>query len=166
MLNDKVKDILNEQINKEFYSAYLYLSMSAYLSDNGLYGISKWMEIQSKEEINHGMNLFNYILQRKEKVELHALKEPELNFSGVKDVFEKAFEHEKSITNAINSIASLSENECDLATRNFIDKYIEEQIEEEDMFLKIISKIKAFGDEKAALFLLDKELGLRGKASE
>lgn len=161
MINDKVKEILNEQINKEFYSAYLYLSMGAYLSDVGLYGFSKWMEIQAREEIDHGMILFNYILKRKAKVELKSLGAPELSFSGVEDIFNKAYEHERSITSAIDCIAGLTEDECDLATRNFIDWYLKEQIEEEDNVLRIISKIKAFGTDKASLYLLDKELGNR-----
>ena len=161
MINDKVKEILNEQINKEFYSAYLYLSMGAYLSDVGLYGFSKWMEIQAREEIDHGMILFNYILKRKAKVELKSLGAPELSFNGVEDIFNKEYEHERSITSAIDCIAGLTENECDLATRNFIDWYLKEQIEEEDNVLRIISKIKAFGSDKASLYLLDKELGNR-----
>ena len=161
MINDKVKEILNEQINKEFYSAYLYLSMAAYLSNVGLYGFSKWMEIQAHEEIDHGMILFDYILKRKAKVELKALSAPEITFAGAEDIFNKAYEHERSITHAIDSIAGLTENECDLATRNFIDWYLKEQIEEEDNILRITSKIKAFGSDKASLYLLDKELGQR-----
>ena len=161
MINDRVKEILNEQINKEFYSAYLYLSMGAYLSDMGMYGISKWMEIQAREEIDHGMILFDYILKRKAKVELHALNAPEIGFSGPQDIFEKAYEHEKTISESINRIASLAENECDLATRNFIDWYLKEQIEEEDNILRILSKLKAFGADKASLYLLDKDLGTR-----
>ena len=136
MINDRVKEILNEQINKEFYSAYLYLSMGAYLSDMGMYGVSKWMEIQAREEIDHGMILFDYILKRKAKVELRALNAPEISFSGAQDIFEKAYEHEKTISESINRIASLTENECDLATRNFIDWYLKEQIEEEDNILR------------------------------
>ena len=161
MINDNVKDILNEQINKEFYSAYLYLSMGAYLSDVGMYGISKWMEIQAREEIDHGMILFDYILKRKAKVELKSLTAPEVSFSGAVDIFEKAYEHEKSISESIDKIASLTENECDLATRNFIDWYLKEQIEEEDNILRILSKLRAFGADKASLFLLDKELEQR-----
>lgn len=161
MINDRVKEILNEQINKEFYSAYLYLSMGAYLSDMGMYGISKWMEIQAREEIDHGMILFDYILKRKAKVELRALNAPEISFSGAQDIFEKAYEHEKTISESINRIASLTENECDLATRNFIDWYLKEQIEEEDNILRILSKLKAFGADKASLYLLDKDLGNR-----
>lgn len=161
MINEKVREILNEQINKEFYSAYLYLSMGAYLSDMGMYGISKWMEIQAREEIDHGMILFDYILKRKAKVELMSLTAPEILFNGPVDIFEKSYEHERTISQSINRIASLTENECDLATRNFIDWYLKEQIEEEDNILRILSKLKAFGADKASLFLLDCELGKR-----
>lgn len=161
MINDKVKDILNEQINKEFYSGYLYLAMAAYLCENGLYGFSKWMEIQAKEEIDHGMILFDYIIKRKAKVELKYLNQPDTNFNGVEDIFQKAYKHERSITDSINCIASLTEDECDLATRNFIDWYLKEQIEEEDSVQKIITRLKAFGNDKASLYLMDKELGQR-----
>ena len=161
MINDKVREILNEQINKEFYSAYLYLSMGAHLSDMGLYGLSKWMEIQAREEIDHGMILFDYILKRKAKVELRALTAPQIEFNSPIDIFEKAYEHERSISQAIDKIASLTENECDLATRNFIDWYLNEQIEEEDNIQRILSKFKVFGSDKASLYLLDEELGKR-----
>lgn len=161
MISEKVKGILNEQINKEFYSAYLYLAMSASFSDMGLYGFSKWCEIQSREEIDHGMILFEYILKHKEKVELKGINTPEANFECPCDIFEKIYNHEKEITMAIDSIARLSEDECDYATRIFIDWYLKEQIEEEDKVLKIISKLKAFGTERSALYLMDKELGNR-----
>lgn len=161
MINDKVKEILNEQINKEFYSAYLYLAMGAYLSDMGLYGFSKWMEVQAKEEIDHGMILFDYIIKRKAKVELKSLSQPQTNFNGVDDIFKKAYEHERSITESIDCIASLTEDECDLATRNFIDWYLKEQIEEEDNVQRIITKLNIFGSDKASLYLMDKELGQR-----
>ena len=161
MINDKVKEILNEQINKEFYSAYLYLAMSAYLSEMGLYGFSKWTEIQAREEIDHGMVLFEYIIKRKSKVELKGLSAPDFHFNGVLDVFEQIYAHERMVTCSIDEIAHLSENECDLATRNFIDNYLKEQIEEEDNVQRIISKLKSFGTEKASLYLMDEELGKR-----
>jgi ferritin len=101
------------------------------------------------------------ILKRKAKVELKALNAPDISFEGVEDIFQKAYEHEKTISCSINAIASLTEDECDLATRNFIDWYLKEQIEEEDNFLRIISKIKAFGSDSASSYLLDKEVGQR-----
>ena len=161
MIREKVKEILNEQINKEFYSAYLYLAMSATLSDMGLYGFSKWCEIQSREEIDHGMILFDYILKQKEKVELKGISSPDMNLESPLEIFEQIYRHERDVTMSIDSIARLSDSECDFATRNFIDWYLKEQIEEEDNALRIISKLKAFGTEKSALYLMDKELGER-----
>ena len=161
MISDKIRDILNEQINKEFYSAYLYLSMSAYFSEIGLYGFSNWTKVQSKEELDHGMILFEYILGRKSQVYLSQISMPTFEMNSPIEVFEQIYEHERSITSAIDSVANMTDSECDLATRNFIDWYLKEQIEEEDTVSKIISKIKAFGQEKSALFLIDKELGER-----
>ena len=161
MISDKIRDILNEQINKEFYSAYLYLAMSAYFSEIGLYGFSNWTKIQAREEIDHGMILFEYILNRKSQVRLTQLETPSLNLSDPLDVFEQIYDHERSITSSIDGVADMSEGECDLATRNFIDWYLHEQIEEEASVLRVISKLKAFGSEKSALYLIDKELGSR-----
>lgn len=161
MISEKIKDILNEQINKEFYSSYLYLAMSAYFSEIGLYGFSNWTKIQSMEEIDHGMILFEYILNRKSQVDLKNLSSPNMNFNGPIDVFEQIYKHECSITSSIDGVASLSEGECDLATRNFIDWYLKEQMKEEASVLRIISKLKAFGAEKSALYLIDRELSQR-----
>jgi len=161
MISDKIRDILNEQINKEFYSAYLYLSMSAYFSETGLYGFSNWTKVQSKEEIDHGMILFEYILGRNSRVHLEQIDMPEFQMNSPLEIFEQIYQHERHITQAIDSVANTSDNECDLATRNFIDWYLKEQIEEEAAVSKIIAKLKAFGQEKAALLLLDKELAQR-----
>ena len=158
MISDKIRDILNEQINKEFYSAYLYLSMSAYFSEIGLYGFSNWARIQSKEEIDHGMVLFEYILGRNSQIHLAQITTPSFDMSSPLAVFEQIYKHERSITAALDSVAITTEGECDLATRNFIDNYLKEQIEEEASVSKIIAKLKAFGAEKSVLYLIDKEL--------
>lgn len=161
MIGENVKEILNEQINKEFYSAYLYLAMSGYLSEIGLYGFSKWAEIQAREEIDHGMIVFEYLIKQNAKIQLTNLETPNIKFGCPKEIFEQIYEHEKSITESINNIAKLTENECDLATRKFIDWYLDEQIEEEDNIHRILQKMKNFGTEKASLYLIDKELGER-----
>ena len=161
MISEKIKNVLNEQINKEFYSAYLYLSMSAYFAQIGLYGFSEWAKIQSKEEIDHGMILFEYIINRNSQVHLVQLETPKFEMTNPISVFEQIYNHERSITSAIDSVANMSESDCDLATRNFIDWYLSEQIEEEAMVSRIISKLKAFGEEKSALYLIDRELGSR-----
>ncbi len=161
MISDKIRNILNEQINKEFYSAYLYLSISAYFSEIGLYGFSHWTKVQSKEEINHGMTLFEYVLNRNSQVNLSQISSPIFEMNNPLEVFEQIYNHERSITKSIDEVVNLSDYECDLATRNFLDWFLEEQIEEEFEVSRIISKLKTFGVDKSALYLIDKELSAR-----
>ena len=161
MINEKVLNVLNSQINKEFYSAYLYLAISAYFDEIGLYGFSNWTKVQAKEEVDHGMILFDYIIDRNGVVKLEQIDSPEKDFNNPMQVFEKILNHEKYVTESINCVASMSDDECDLATRQFIDWYISEQVEEEANARNVIKKLKMFGDEKASLYQLDKELGQR-----
>ena len=161
MINEKVLDVLNSQINKEFYSAYLYLAISAYFDEIGLYGFSNWTKVQAREEVDHGMILFDYIVDRNGQVKLDKIDSPEKSFQNPMQVFEKILNHEKYVTESINCVAEMSDDECDLATREFIDWYISEQVEEEANARNVIKKLKIFGDEKASLFELDRELGER-----
>lgn len=161
MLNSNVKEILNEQINKEFYSAYLYFAMSAYFSEIGLYGFANWTKIQAMEEIDHGLIIFDYLLDRNAKITLKQIDCPEVEFNSPKQVFEKILEHEKYVTSLIDSIAVKALDECDLTTKNFINWYISEQVEEEKNTDDILTRLKLFGDNGASLFLLDKELSQR-----
>ena len=161
MINEKVENVLNAQINKEFYSAYLYLAMSAYFDEIGLYGFSNWTKVQAREEVDHGMILFDYIIERDGTVKLTQIEAPDKDFQNPLQVFEKILDHEKYVTESINCVASMSEDECDLATRHFINWYISEQVEEEANARDVITKLKMFGDEKSSLFHLDQELGKR-----
>lgn len=161
MINEKVENVLNSQINKEFYSAYLYLAMSAYFDEIGLYGFSNWTKVQAREEVDHGMILFDYIIERDGTVKLTQIEAPDKDFQNPLQVFEKILAHEKYVTESINCVASMSEDECDLATRHFINWYISEQVEEEANARDVITKLKMFGDEKSSLFHLDQELGKR-----
>ncbi len=161
MINEKVENILNSQINKEFYSAYLYLAMSAFFDEIGLFGFSNWTKVQAKEEMDHGMILFDYIIERDGTVKLEQIDAPQRDFQNPLQVFEKILEHEKFVTDSINCVASMSEDECDLATRHFINWYISEQVEEEANARDVITKLKMFGDEKSSLFHLDQELAKR-----
>ncbi len=161
MISSKVQDILNIQINKEFYSAYLYLAMSAYFEEIGLNGFANWTKVQAKEEVDHGMILFDYIIARDGVVKLEQINSPDRDFKGVLQVFEKILEHEKFVTDSINCVASMSEDECDLATRHFINWYISEQVEEEANTRDVITKLKMFGDDKASLYHLDQDLAKR-----
>ena len=161
MINDKVKEVLNEQINKEFYSAYLYLAMSAYFDDLGLSGFANWTKVQAREEVDHGMIIFDYLIDRECKVTLKQIDYPDDNFTSPLQVFEKILEHEKFVTSSIECIVYMSQEECDMATRNFINWYLTEQVEEEKNASDVITKLKLFGDEKASLYLLDSELSNR-----
>lgn len=161
MINKKVEDILNAQINKEFYSAYLYLAMSAYFDEIGLKGFSHWTKIQAKEEVDHGMILFDYIIERDGNVDLTQIEAPAKRFENPLQTFEMILEHERLVTESIRCVAELSEDECDMATRHFINWYISEQVEEEAIVLDVIKKIKMFGTESSILYHIDKELGER-----
>ncbi len=160
-MNSKVIDVLNEQINKEFYSAYLYLAMSAYFDDMGLNGFANWTKVQAKEEVDHGMIIFEYLIDRGAKITFKQIDFPENDYISPLQVFEKILEHEKHVTSLIDCIAYLSQDECDLATRNFINWYLKEQVEEEKQVSDIITKLRLFGEEKSSLFLMDMELGKR-----
>ena len=161
MINEKVQSVLNAQINKEFYSAYLYLAMSAFFEEIGLFAFSNWTKVQAREEIDHGMILFDYIIERDGSVNLGKIDAPDRSFDNPLQVFEKILEHEKSVTESINCVASMSEDECDLATRHFINWYISEQVEEEANVRAVIAKLKMFGEDKSSIFHLDKELSKR-----
>ena len=161
MINSKVEEILNAQINKEFYSAYLYLAMSAHFDGMGLKGFACWTKVQAKEEMDHGIIILDYIIAQDGKVNLHPIEAPVCNFGTPLQIFEEILAHEKSVTESIECVANLSENECDKATRVFIDWYIKEQVEEEAQVLDVIKKIKIFGSECSILYHLDKELSLR-----
>ena len=161
MVSEKINEIINEQINKEFYSGYLYLSMSAHLHELGLFGFSKWLKIQAKEEVEHGLKLLDYLLERNSYVTLKQIRTPDFEFKDVKSVFETLYEHEKCITNSVMNIARDAEDECDRKTLTFIEWFIEEQVEEEQQVKDIIKRLELFGEDTAALYLMDKELGER-----
>ena len=161
MVSEKINEIMNEQINKEFYSGYLYLSMSAHFHELGLFGFSSWLKIQAKEEVEHGLRLLDYLLERNSYVTLKQIRMPDFEFRGVKSVFETLYEHEKCITHSVMNIAKLAEEECDRKTLTFIDWFIEEQTEEEQQVHDIIKRLELFGEDNATLYLMDKELGAR-----
>ena len=161
MINNNINEILNEQINKEFYSGYLYLSMSAHLIELGLHGFSSWTKHQAKEEVEHGLKIFDYLINSNSFVTLKQIKTPEFEFHGITSIFNIIYEHEQCITNSIMKIAEKAEEENDRATLNFIEWFISEQLEEEEAIRNILKRLELFGDDKIALYLMDKELGNR-----
>jgi ferritin len=161
MLSDALTKALSEQVNAEYYSAYLYLGMSAYADRAGYKGLSNWLFVQAQEERAHAVHLYQHILERGAAPILTAIDAPPATFSGVKEVFEKVFAHEQGVTARINKIASLAAEEKDHATYNFILWYVNEQIEEEKNADEIISKINLMGNNPVLLFHLDSELAAR-----
>ena len=161
MISNAINEILNEQINKEFYSGYLYLSMSAHLKELGLNGFAKWTRIQAKEEVEHGLKIFDYLIDCNSFVTLKQIRMPEFEFEGILSIFNHIYKHEQCITNAIMEIAQKADEEHDRTTLNFVDWFIEEQIEEEEAVKNIIKRLELFGEDKVALYLMDKELGER-----
>ena len=162
MISEKINEILNEQINKEFYSGYLYLSMSAHLKELGLNGFASWLKHQAREEVEHGLKIFDYLIDCNSFVTLKQIRMPEFEFNGILSIFNMVYDHEKCITQSIMCVAKNAEEECDRTTLNFVDWFIEEQIEEEETVKNIIKRLELFGEDKASLYLLDKELGERG----
>jgi ferritin len=161
MLSKAILEAVNDQIHHELYSAYLYLSMSAYLEAVNFRGFAHWMRVQSKEEVNHAMKLFDYVNDRNGRVTFKALEEPPANFKSVLDTFEHAFEHEKKVTGMIYNLYALATNEKDYATQVALQWFITEQVEEENTAMTVVDRLKIAGDDGTALLFLDRELGAR-----
>lgn len=161
MLNKNIDAAFNEQINKEFFSSYLYLSMASDLEEKNLKGFAHWMKIQAEEELLHALKLFDYIHERAGRVILEAVKKPPSHWKTPIDIFENAYNHEVGITKSINALLELSEKEKDPASSAFLQWYIEEQVEEEANALEVLNKLKLIKDSSSALYMLDNELGSR-----
>ncbi len=161
MMNEKVMSAMNTQINEEFYAAYLYLSMSAYYESLGLAGFANWMRQQSKEEVEHAMKFYDFIYERGGEVALLPIAQPKLKWENILEPFQDAYAHEQKVTKFINKIADLIYQEKDYASQTLIQWYIDEQIEEEKSTLEICDALKMIGDDKAAIYMLNKQLGKR-----
>ena len=157
----KMTAAFNEQIKNEFYSAYMYLSMSAYFSDLGLPGFAGWMRVQAQEEITHATKMYDYVLTRGEKVALKAIDAPPLTWKNPLAVMEAALKHEKFVTKCINEMTDLAIKEKDHASKNFLVWFVDEQVEEEQSFNDIVSALKLIKGEGQGLLMMDRELGGR-----
>jgi len=161
MIKEVVSKLLSEQVNAEYYSAYLYLTMSAYADRSGFKGIANWLFVQAQEEMAHGTHIYQHILERGASPSFSAIDAPQTSFKGVQDIFEKVVKHEQYVTERINQIASVAMKENDHATYQFILWYVNEQIEEEATADELLSKISLIGDNLALLYSLDAELAAR-----
>ena len=152
---------LNKQVNAEFYSSYLYLSMAAWFDAENLPGIASWMKIQAKEEHSHGMMIFNYILERGEKAVLEGIQAPPVAFAGAEAIFKKVVDHELHVTELIHKIVGLARTEKDYATENFLQYFVKEQVEEEAQAKLVYEQLKMVGASKGSLLMIDHRLGKR-----
>jgi len=154
-MNEKIFKALNDQIKHEFYSSYLYLSIASYFENIPLEGFSKWFRKQAEEEHEHGMKIYQYILDRNLHVDLQGIEKPTGQFNSIEEVFELALKHEKKVTHWIHQIYDLANAEKDHATHIFLQWFITEQIEEEKNAQDNLDQIKLIGDDKGALLILD-----------
>lgn len=161
MLNTKIEKAINDQINAEMYSAYLYLSMSAYFERMNLPGFAKWTYVQYLEETTHALKFFKYVNERGGNVKFTAIKEPPTEWKSPMDVYDNIYKHEQLVTSLINNIMDISIQEKDHATNNLLQWYVAEQVEEEANAQLILGHLKRTGDSKDGLFMLDKELSAR-----
>jgi len=160
-MNAKVHELLNQQINKEFYSAYLYLDFSNYFEDAGLDGFANWYMIQAQEERDHAMLFYQYLQNENQKVTLEAIAKPDKVFSCHMDVLLAGLEHEKYVTSLINDIYAAAYEVRDFRTMQFLDWFVKEQGEEETNANDMITKMELFGSDPKSLYMLNQELAAR-----
>jgi len=161
MMSKKMADAINEQINKEFYSAFLYLSMATKLEDMTLPGFANWMRVQYEEEVFHAMKLLNHLVERGERVSLKEIEAPPVEWESPLEIFSEAYDHEVKVTGMINNLVRIAMDDNDFATNQFLLWYVEEQVEEEDNTSTIRDKIKLVDEMPGGLYMLDKELAVR-----
>lgn len=161
MIKKEVLDALNNQINAESYSAYMYLSMAAYFEEMGLSGFAHWMKIQYQEEAAHALKFFNYVTERGGKVVLKAIDQVPVEFDGIVDVFEKTLTHECHVTELINNLMNVAIATSDHASQSFFKWFVDEQVEEEANVEKILSTLKLINGQGNGIFMMDREMNQR-----
>ncbi|HEY1014216.1 MAG TPA: ferritin [Herpetosiphonaceae bacterium] len=161
MLSPAVQDALNEQVNHEFESAYIYLSMAAYCDSINLPGAAHWMRLQWQEELTHATKLFDFISDRGGRALLKAIPQPPTEFGSALEVFETALGHERKITALINQLYDLAVRERDYPTQSLLQWFVNEQVEEEKSATEVVEKLRLIGEQGAMLFMLDQQLAAR-----
>jgi ferritin len=161
MITKKMEDALNDQINKELYSSYLYLAMSAYFEAGDLVGFASWMRVQAQEELVHVMKFYDYIQERDGRPVLTQIAAPPKEWKSPSAAFEEAYKHEQLVSASINELVNVAETEKDKASFAFLQWFVNEQVEEEASALAIVKKLRLAGDSRSALFMMDTELSQR-----
>lgn len=159
MLNAKIVQKLNDQVNLEMYSSNIYLAMSAWCATKGFNGAANFLKEHSKEELSHAYKLFDYINETGASALIKSIAEPANDFESLKDVFQKTYEHELKVSKSILELVDFSLEEKNYATFNFLQWYVSEQHEEEKLFKEILDKIDIIGMDGRGLFMIDKEIG-------
>ncbi len=163
MISEKMQNAINEQINKEMFSSYLYLSMAAYFERTGLPGAAKWMYVQSGEETGHAMKFFAHIIDRGGKVTLAAIAAPQIDWAGPMAAFKAVYEHEQFISKSITDLYETALVEKDYAAQVLLQWYINEQVEEEKNAVAVIDSMNRIEAHETAVLQLDHQLAKRGK---
>ncbi len=166
MLSSKMQKALNDQINAELHSAYIYLSMSAYFHSVDLTGFATWMNAQAQEEVAHAMKIYEHIADRGGRIKLDAINGPPIEWESPMAAFDAAYKHEQHITGLIHKIAELAVEEKDYAVKNLMDWFVDEQVEEEATASEIVEQLKLIGKDGPGLLMLDRELGQRKAGAE
>jgi ferritin len=161
MLSKKMEKALNEQVNAELYSAYLYLSMEAYFKSLNLNGFANWMRVQTQEEITHAMKIYEFIDERGGRISLKAIDGPQTKWDSPLAVFKAVYEHEQKVTGLINNLVNLAIEEKDHATNTFLQWFVNEQVEEESSADQLVQQLKMMENAPGGMFMLDRELGQR-----
>lgn len=161
MVTEKIQKALNDQLNAELYSWYLYLSMAAHFEHINFNGFSRWMKIQANEEMSHAMKIYEYLNQVNAKVILNQIPAAAKDWSSPLDVFQNVYDHEIEVTDSINNLVNLAISEKDHATNNFLIWFVNEQVEEVATADRILGRVKFIGENHNGLFFLDHELGKR-----
>jgi ferritin len=161
MMDEKMQEALNKQINAEIYSAYLYLSMSAYFQSVNLAGFANWMRVQWQEELAHALKFYDYVNERGGRVVLQAVEAPPSEWDSALAVFEDTYRHEQKVTAMINKLVDLAVETRDHATNNFLQWFVSEQVEEEASADEVVQKLKLVGGDPSGLFMVDRELAQR-----
>ena len=160
-IKQSVEKSINDQINAELYSAYLYMSMAAYFHSLNLKGFANWMEVQAKEEFVHAKMFYNFLVDRGGIVQLRGIDTPPYKWESPEHVFAESYKHEQFVTDRINKLMDLSISESDHATVELLQWFVTEQVEEESNASGILEQIRLSGNNGSGIFLIDKELATR-----
>ncbi|MGE5343374.1 MAG: ferritin [Candidatus Omnitrophota bacterium] len=161
MINERMEEAFNKQINEELFSAYLYLSMSGYFESENLRGLAHWIKVQAYEELYHAMKFFTHIVERGGTIKLQPIAEPKHKWTSPREAFFESLQHEKYITKCIDDLYNLAYQEKDNVAKNLLSWFAQEQVEEENSVTEIVAKLKMIGEQSSLVLMLDSQLSSR-----